>query len=95
SLRAVDLACRYGGEEFIALLPKADIIIAEKVAKRIMDQIAKSSFPQHPEFSFTASIGLADGIPAPDEVLEDFIKKADAAMYEAKNAGRNRIGKAS
>ncbi|MDR1922541.1 MAG: GGDEF domain-containing protein [Candidatus Adiutrix sp.] len=93
SLRAVDLACRYGGEEFIALLPKADAVIAEKVAKRIMEQIAKSSFPQHPEFSFTASIGITDGVPNPDDTLEDFIKQADAAMYEAKNAGRNRIAK--
>jgi diguanylate cyclase (GGDEF)-like protein len=91
SLRAGDLSCRYGGEEFVLLINDADTAEAMAAASRITAGAAARVFPDQPEFSFTVSIGVMAGKPAQDHSLMDFISFADKALYAAKAAGRNRI----
>lgn len=92
SLRDIDIFGRWGGEEFIAVLPYADVGAARSVAERIRERIAYQKFKTegHEPFSVTVSIGLADigggGIPH-----QQMIKFADNALYEAKIAGRNQV----
>lgn len=89
-LRGSDLCCRYGGEEFLALLLHSDCTVACAVAERIMEQVRGLHFPDCPEFQCTVSIGISAGIPSPAQRLEDFIGDADCAMYQAKKSGRDR-----
>ena len=88
-LRGSDLCCRYGGEEFLVLL-HSDHTAACTVAERIMEQVRSLRFPDCPDFQLTVSIGIAAGIPSPEQRLEDFINGADCAMYQAKKSGRDR-----
>jgi diguanylate cyclase (GGDEF)-like protein/putative nucleotidyltransferase with HDIG domain len=93
SIRGADIAGRYGGEEFVICLAGCDMDVAPKVAERHREQIARIAFPRenHPE-RITASIGLAVFDPdAPDPSMAALLKRADAAVYEAKHAGRNRV----
>lgn len=95
TLRAGDLIGRYGGEEFILLLPQAARAQALEVAERLRRAVAQApirtsdvSLPQ------TLSIGLAS-CPEDGAALEALIAKADAALYAAKRAGRDRVEIAS
>jgi diguanylate cyclase (GGDEF)-like protein len=87
-LRPYDLAARYGGEEFVLLLPGAStegaIAVAERVRKGIAD-IQLAGCPRR----ITASLGVASWIAT--ETPEEFVGRADAALYRAKSAGRNRV----
>lgn len=91
SMRTGDLSCRYGGEEFLAFLPDGGKKSALSVAERIMKGISELRFELYPEFTFTISIGIHAAVPSDDSTLEAFINNADAALYEAKNTGRNKI----
>lgn len=90
--RKSDLAVRYGGEEFAVLLPDTDI----NGALAIAGQIRRSVIDKHivhsgsPTGYLTVSLGCYSFIPNGNDSLEMFIRRADAALYEAKNAGRNR-----
>ena len=91
SLRDIDLLARYGGEEFIALLPntmKSDALI---VAQRVRLAVEKN-IVQHltHEISVTISIGISEITPE-DINYESVIKRADVALYKAKNTGRNKV----
>lgn len=90
-VRPTDLTCRYGGEEFVVLLPDANKFHAFKVADRIRRVIAKAEFPDNPDFSFRVSVGVTDGIPERDDSLELFINRADSALYTAKRSGRDQV----
>lgn len=87
-LRGVDLAARYGGEELAFLLPRTSLADAHAVAERIRAAIAAHDFGGHP---ITASLGVAGwteaGVTDPDRLVE----RADAALYRAKAAGKNRV----
>jgi diguanylate cyclase (GGDEF)-like protein len=90
-LRPHDLLGRYGGEEFVALLPDADITTAQKVAERMRASIAAYA----PEFEgtsvrITLSLGIALAQDA-DYELEACLAQADACLYQAKKAGRNQV----
>ncbi|MDR3343772.1 MAG: GGDEF domain-containing protein [Treponema sp.] len=91
SLRQDDLFCRYGGEEFLVFILSNNLSSTTMVAQRIMDEVRAISFTQYPEFAFTVSIGIALGIPQDQETIANYIDKADSALYEAKNTGRNKI----
>lgn len=86
NLRAADTVGRYGGEEFLALLPGADASAAELVAERIRSAVAAE--PGSP--SLCMSVGVAAVDPAA-EGLEGLIRWADDALLQAKQAGRNRV----
>ena len=91
NIRHHDISCRYGGEEFLALLPFVNEEVGQLVGKRIMQDIEKLHFELHPDFKFTISIGICTGIPKEQDTLLSYIDIADQALYEAKNTGRNRI----
>ncbi|HET7931989.1 MAG TPA: diguanylate cyclase [Rhodanobacteraceae bacterium] len=88
-LREGDLAGRYGGDEFAVVLCGIDAGIAAAVAERIRSSVACSLFERSPGLRCTLSIGLAAS-PA-NRNVSDWIKAADAALYRAKLAGRNRL----
>jgi len=93
NVRAIDLPCRYGGEEFTVLMPGATIDAAERVAERIRLHVAGSPFRVAGGaelLSVTISIGVAASIGAGD-TPEALLKRADEAVYEAKAAGRNKV----
>ncbi|MEW6777671.1 MAG: diguanylate cyclase [Bdellovibrionota bacterium] len=91
-LRKHDIAARYGGEEFALLLPETDLagaqVVAERYRKRIEDTpVASAGDSLH----LTASLGISC-FPREDvSNIDDLIRLADAALYEAKNQGRNRV----
>jgi diguanylate cyclase (GGDEF)-like protein len=91
-LRPTDLVARFGGDEFAVLLPELHIKQARQTAERIRQQIAALSPPSLPT-AVTVSIGLADRTP--DDDVATLVQRADAAMYDAKEAGRNRVAVAT
>ena len=91
-LRPQDLLARYGGEEFAVLLPAMDATDGRVVAERLRVAIASAEGGAHVDEllpSVTISIGLA--VSEADETLESLFARADAALYRAKDAGRNRV----
>lgn len=91
SIRPHDLCCRYGGEEFVLLLSQVNENINKTIANRIMRELESHVFETQPGFHVTTSVGSISGIPKAGELLEDYIQKADDALYQAKKAGRNRM----
>jgi len=92
SLRDIDVFGRWGGEEFIAALPHADLRSARSIAERIRETFSSRRFEAagFKAFTVTVSIGLSD-IRGGRISLQQMIKDADNALYEAKNAGRNQV----
>ena len=90
--RTIDFAARWGGEEFVVLLPDTDSSGALRVAEQIRERVENTIIPAADEGAakVTASIGVNTQIPTLDSALDDFISKADEALYKAKAAGRNR-----
>lgn len=93
--RPADIAARYGGEEFIVVLPETEVAGALKISEEIRSEI-ESLRIEHSGSKVssyvTASLGVATLLPS--EILSDpkvLIQKADEALYEAKNQGRNRV----
>jgi len=89
-IRKVDILCRYGGDEFVIILPKTTEKSVKKVAARIQDVFSKTVFwiGSRP-INLTVSIGVATLDPANVDA-ERLFKEADKALYQAKEAGRNR-----
>jgi two-component system, cell cycle response regulator len=91
--RNIDLACRYGGEEFVIVMPETDMAVATAVAERLRRRIASEPFAiqkgaRHLEV--TISIGIATRSGASDDAAT-VLKRADQALYRAKRDGRNRV----
>lgn len=90
-LRNTDVVARFGGEEFIALLPDTDLAGAQETAERLRQAIHSLRTPyEHAMLQFTVSIGVAQAYPD-DTRWEMLLHRADKALYEAKAAGRNRV----
>ena len=90
NIRNIDIATRYGGEEFVIILPQTDFDSALFAAKKLKNIIKNQRFTQI-KGEVTISIGIAT---MPDErinTVDDILKIADDFLYEAKNSGRNRI----
>jgi diguanylate cyclase (GGDEF)-like protein len=90
--RAGDLIARYGGEEFIILMPATSAEDAETAITLFQNELAKLKIPHmdSPINSFvTASAGIVNQVPRRDDSIDDFIGKADEALYKAKANGRN------
>jgi diguanylate cyclase (GGDEF)-like protein len=87
-LRPTDLVARFGGDEFAVLLPDLKLNQARQIAERLRQQITKLS-PPSLSTVITVSIGIADRSDRDD--VATLVQRADAAMYDAKEAGRNRV----
>ncbi|KQZ13485.1 MULTISPECIES: PleD family two-component system response regulator [unclassified Mesorhizobium] len=93
NVRGIDLACRFGGEEFVVVMPDTEGHVAEKVAERIRAEIAKEQFAighDGKTIAVTVSVGVSSLLKGLDSV-EAMMKRADLALYEAKSGGRNRV----
>jgi diguanylate cyclase (GGDEF)-like protein len=89
-VRLADVLCRYGGEEFVALLPQTSWNQAHHLAERLREGISASPIRlSHGEIHITVSIGVSCLTPRLSG--EDLVKAADAALYKAKQAGKNRV----
>ena len=92
SLRPYDIAGRYGGEEFVVALPGCDLSDAAKLAERLRVMIMNSPIAtsQGP-ISCTMSFGVTAVVVGQDRDIDSLLREADAALYAAKTAGRNRV----
>jgi two-component system cell cycle response regulator len=93
NVRAVDLPCRMGGEEFVVVMPGAELEDAHRVAERIRRDVASAPFRimgGRESLSITISIGVAatNGV---GDTPEQLMKRADEGVYEAKAGGRNKV----
>jgi diguanylate cyclase (GGDEF)-like protein len=84
-LRVGDVVARWGGEEFCLLLPRTRLAEGHALAERLTLRIAATGTPR-----VTVSIGVAEA-QAQTETVDEVIRRADAALYRAKQAGRNRV----
>jgi len=95
TVRGIDLACRYGGEEFLIAMPDTELSFAGIVAERLRREIEETRFVVNSgrdEIMVTVSIGIASTENGPDEdTAQKLIKRADEALYDAKSGGRNRV----
>jgi len=90
-IREIDLLGRFGGEEFIIILPDTSKEAAVFVAERIRQQIEKQQIKAYDEaLKVTISIGIAT-FPVDARGYEELIDKSDWALYRAKKIGRNRV----
>lgn len=91
-LRAIDIAGRYGGEEFLIIFTDATASSALEAAERTRAAMAREPFvltSGAESFSVTLSAGVAEAAPGDD--VEDVLARADSALYEAKASGRNQV----
>ena len=90
--RPGDMAVRFGGEEFVIMLPDTDVEGAGKVSEYIREQVEKLDInADGTHFQVTISLGIASVIPSDSWTPEQLLGKADAALYQAKSNGRNRV----
>ncbi len=90
-VRTIDLVCRYGGEEFVLVMPGTGPAEAGVVADRIRQSLGATVWPRHPEHRVTCSLGIC-GTSTGRATLtpEAWLEIADKALYQAKHTGRNR-----
>lgn len=91
TLRKVDMLARWGGEEFVVLLPQTGLKAAKLAARRILDAVSSTQYPDIEDRKVTVSLGLCC-LPHPAiKTAEGLISAVDQAMYIAKENGRNRF----
>ncbi len=96
NIRDFDMVARYGGEEFVVVMPNTDLNVATAVAERLRQGLESAVFAvdeSETRLKVTASLGVAT-TRDPMETAESLLRRADSALYAAKNAGRNRVCKA-
>lgn len=94
NVRGMDLACRYGGEEFVIVMPDTPPHVAADVAERLRAHIESDGFAIENgarTIDVTVSIGVTSLVQSEAETAKGLLKRADEALYEAKQAGRNRV----
>jgi two-component system cell cycle response regulator len=93
NVRGIDLACRYGGEEFVVVMPDTDVSFAMQVSERLRKSIETTPFPisrEPKKLSLTISIGIA-GSEGEGDSANALLHRADQALYRAKRTGRNKV----
>ena len=91
NLRAIDILARYGGEEFVVIMPNSTTVKANIVADKICKKIHAHKFIyEKNKFEITVSIGIAIQQKSENKIME-VIKRADQALYQSKNNGRNQV----
>lgn len=95
-VRGIDLACRYGGEEFVVIMPDTELDVARHVGERLRKCIAEAPFEISTAVSLpvTASVGIST-LQSMEDTPLSLLKRADNALYEAKRMGRNQIAGAA
>jgi diguanylate cyclase (GGDEF)-like protein len=88
-IRDVDILARWGGEEFMILLPETNLKGALIVAQNIRKAIEEASFSQHFKKTITASFGVYEFHK--DDTVDNLLQKVDSLLYEAKDSGRNKV----
>ncbi|MEH6470229.1 MAG: diguanylate cyclase [Halopseudomonas sp.] len=88
AVRTVDICCRYGGEEFVVILPSTDVEGATILAERVRASIEAMRVDG---LQVTVSVGVSHLIHRPEANADELVEAADKAMYGAKQAGRNRV----
>ncbi|CEI84704.1 PleD family two-component system response regulator [Ehrlichia minasensis] len=92
NIRITDLLARFGGEEFVVILPDTTINIAEQIAKRILTVIKNTPFKTSiGNINKTVSIGVVEVQKSDADNIKQLIDRADKCLYEAKNTGRNKV----
>lgn len=93
AVRKLDYPCRYGGEEFVILLPNTDLRQAINVAERLREMIATTPLFINEQLTIpiTASLGVDQFATHNSETSEAFIQRVDARLYNAKHNGRNQV----
>jgi len=92
TIRSADLAARYGGEEFVVLMPETDAARAYEAAERLRKGVENASFViPHPDSPIKKTISIGYATMQPNDTPESLLKRADLALYEAKNTGRNKV----
>lgn len=92
AIRKVDIACRYGGEEFAVILPATPLMVAIQVVERIRSSIAETEFSiESGNINVTVSIGLTSFTGSDTDASAQILARADAELYRAKHEGRNRV----
>jgi two-component system cell cycle response regulator len=91
NIRPTDLACRYGGEEFVVIMPDTSQALATAAGDRLRQIISDEGFRinRGDELRVTMSGGVSTVLP--DDTIDALLKRADDALYRAKSAGRNRV----
>jgi diguanylate cyclase (GGDEF)-like protein len=90
--RQLDIQCRYGGEEFVVILPSTSLLLASQVAERLIKRIEECEIEVDDKIlNVTASIGLSVRLAHEQGTAADLIKAADQCLYQAKVGGRNRV----
>ena len=87
-LRSSDVVARLGGEEFVALLPDTDLTGAQAIAQALVDAMAEQHDPVVGRITVSAGVGTMRDL---QDTGADMLRRADAALYEAKRQGRNRV----
>ncbi|EHL20405.1 diguanylate cyclase [Acidovorax sp. NO-1] len=87
-LRSSDVVARLGGEEFVALLPDTDLAGAQAIAQTLIDSMAEQHDPVVGHITVSAGVGTLRDL---QDTGADMLRRADAALYEAKRRGRNRV----
>lgn len=91
-VRSTDLVARYGGEEFVVMMPDTPPVVARSIAERIRQAMESKGFkiPEAPgEIKCTMSFGVSTA--RPEDTVDSLIKRADDALYKAKEGGRNQV----
>lgn len=88
-VRAIDIVCRYGGDEFVAILPSTRLFVAIRIANRFKKAV--SEIPGASGYNVSASIGISEFTVSSPWDVNDFIQAADSAMYDAKSKGKNQV----
>lgn len=94
SIRKIDLAARFGGEEFVVLLPETSLETALQIAEKLRLRVESASIlllDQQTRLQITVSIGVAERKARQEIKLDSLLQQADDALYEAKRSGRNRV----
>lgn len=89
-VREYDILCRYGGEEFLLVMPDTPLKIAEQIAERLREEISQLTVPWNTK-ELRISISLGVGQLLPMENIDDLISRVDEALYLAKKNGRNQV----
>jgi two-component system cell cycle response regulator len=92
ALRGVDLMCRFGGEEFVVVMPDTKMSVAKIIGERLRATVAASPFLIEKgarAITVTVSIGIAES--AADDTPDALFRRSDRALYQSKTAGRNRV----